>query len=50
MVKRKDLGDVPMGGTQPEGDDSDEVRLARSHWISSIANRTDDDRILTWSM
>ncbi|KAJ6019290.1 hypothetical protein N7499_009546 [Penicillium canescens] len=24
MVKRKDLGDVPMGGTQPEGDDSDE--------------------------
>ncbi|OGE53152.1 hypothetical protein PENARI_c008G00656 [Penicillium arizonense] len=24
MVKRKDLGDVPMGGTQPEDDDSDE--------------------------
>jgi hypothetical protein len=28
VVKRKDLGDVTMGGTQPENSDSDEVRLA----------------------
>lgn len=27
MVKRKDLGDVTMGGTKPEESDSDEVRL-----------------------
>jgi hypothetical protein len=38
MVKRKELGDVTMGGTKPEESDSDEVRCASRTVCRPIAN------------